>query len=130
MHTSQETWTVLSRFDVAEWKNLFKTPLIPFQSQTPLILFKLISNTLPILFISPSASLLLTIDENLRCESLMATVVMFRLWPEARSRAKTGQKKPGQAKPTVLAFFGFWPGLKFYKPKPASSQHQAWQPKS
>ena len=63
----QHIWTVLSRFDVAEWKNLFKTPLI---------LFKLISNTLPILSISPSASLLLTIDENLRCESLMVTGIL------------------------------------------------------
>lgn len=46
-------------------------------------------------------------------------VVMCRLRPEARSRAKPGQKKPSQAGPCALAWGGFWPGLWFLKAKAA-----------
>ena len=44
---------------------------------------------------------------------------MCRLRPEARSPAKPGQKKPGQAGPNFLAWLGFWPGLSFDKAKAA-----------
>jgi hypothetical protein len=46
-------------------------------------------------------------------------LVMCRLRPEARSPAKPGQKKPGQAGPNFLAWLGFWPGLSFDKAKAA-----------
>jgi hypothetical protein len=44
---------------------------------------------------------------------------MCRLRPEARSQAKLGQKKLGQARPLYLAWLGFWPGLRFLKAKAA-----------
>lgn len=42
---------------------------------------------------------------------------MCRLRPEARSQAKPGQKKPGQAGPEGWPEGGFWPGSAFWKAK-------------
>ena len=50
-------------------------------------------------------------------------VVMCRLWPEARSRAKPGQKKPGQAGPDLWPEPAFGPAWDMKKPKPL-----AWAP--
>ena len=47
-----------------------------------------------------------------------APLVMCRLRPEARSRAKPGQKKPGQAKPFTWPEVAFGPAGDFRKPKP------------
>ena len=45
-------------------------------------------------------------------------VVMCRLWPEARSRAKPSQKKPGQAGPNLWPEPAFGPAWDLGKPKP------------
>ena len=47
-------------------------------------------------------------------------LVMCWLRSEARSQAKPGQKKPGQAGPLCLVWGGFWPGLWFLKAQAAS----------
>ena len=46
------------------------------------------------------------------------SVVMCRLWPEARSRARPSQKKPGQAGPNVWPEPAFGPAWDMVKPKP------------
>jgi len=43
---------------------------------------------------------------------------MCRLWPEARSRAKPGPKKPGQAGPKSWPELAFGPAWVLGKPKP------------
>ena len=42
---------------------------------------------------------------------------MCRLRPKAKSQARPGRKKPGQAGPWQPACVGFWPGLQFVKAK-------------
>jgi len=51
---------------------------------------------------------------------------MCQLWPDARSWAKLGQKKLGEAGPTTLASVGFWPGLWFAKAKAGGLSRGFW----
>ena len=53
-------------------------------------------------------------------------VVMYLARLEAVKPAKPGQYKPGQAKPEVLALFGFWPGLRSARAGP-SRQSRGFQ---
>ena len=45
-------------------------------------------------------------------------LVIGRLRPEAKSRAKPGQKKPGQARPKLWPELAFGPAWVLEKPKP------------
>jgi len=54
-------------------------------------------------------------------------LVMCRLRPEARGRAKPGQKKPGQAGPDLWPETAFGPACDFEKPEPAAWA-TAWNP--